>query len=472
MVAGGFPEAFLNYLKEAVGAEKAAEALACLEAPVSSCIRVNPAKPLQSGLSADMRDCHVSRIPWTEHGFSLGKRPVFTLDPCFHAGAYYVQDSSSMFIGELFGRIVRKYYDGRTPLRILDLCASPGGKTTDVASRMPAGSVLVSNEAIRGRTAALMENVALWGNPDVIVTNGDPGDFGERLKDFFDIILVDAPCSGEGMFRKDPSASEQWSEETVNLCASRQRRILSAIWPSLKEGGFLLYSTCTFNRKENIGNVSWMKNDLGAENVMEDFPSVEEAGAIKDSEGGYLFLWGLVSGEGQYAAAVRKTAGDTERARTVSRKRKNDRVQDRHKTRLQVPDGLFKCGNMVYALSEGGEVKAMTSWLSAVAGEVSSAVRAMSAGIRAGSLKGNDFVPNADLALSSAYNRERYPEWNVDKELALRFLAKESLRVPEGCPDGYLTVVYDGLPIGFVKNIGNRMNNLHPQSRRIRMRID
>ena len=305
-----------------------------------------------------------------------------------------------MFIGGLFGRIVQKYYDGGTPLRILDLCASPGGKTTDVASRMPAGSVLVSNEAIRGRTAALMENVALWGNPDVIVTNGDPGDFGERLKDFFDIILVDAPCSGEGMFRKDPSASEQWSEETVNLCASRQRRILSAIWPSLKEGGFLLYSTCTFNRKENIGNVSWMKNALGAESVMEDFPSVEEAGAIKDSEGGYLFLWGLVSGEGQYAAAVRKTAGDTERARTVSRKRKNDRVQDRHKTRLQVPDGLFKCGNMIYSLSEGGEVKAMTSWLSAVAGEVSSAVRAMSAGIRAGSLKRNDFVPNADLAFS------------------------------------------------------------------------
>lgn len=150
MVAGSFPEAFLNYLKEAVGAEKAAEALACLEVPVSSCIRVNPAKPLQSGLSADMRDCHVSRIPWTEYGFTLGKRPVFTLDPCFHAGAYYVQDSSSMFIGELFGRIVRKYYDDGTPLRILDLCASPGGKTTDVASRMPAGSVLVSNEAIRG----------------------------------------------------------------------------------------------------------------------------------------------------------------------------------------------------------------------------------------------------------------------------------------------------------------------------------
>jgi len=185
-------------------------------------------------------------IPWTSHGYYLGERPSFTLDPLFHAGSYYVQEASSMFLEQAFLQAV----DRTKPINVLDLCAAPGGKSTHLLSLMNKESLLVTNEVIRSRASTLAENIQKWGYDNVAVTNNDPQDF-KRLSGFFDVIVVDAPCSGEGLFRKDPGAMGQWSTDNVALCARRQQRILNDVWPALKEGGILIYSTCTYNELEN-----------------------------------------------------------------------------------------------------------------------------------------------------------------------------------------------------------------------------
>ena len=247
-------EAFKAYLEEAIGRERALVAFSAFDQPASVAVRQNPFKSCHSfdGLGGEI-------VPWSRWGLILSERPVFTLDPHFHAGAYYVQDSSSMFVGEVFTRCLDNVPvpEGR-PLRVLDLCAAPGGKTTDLAAslreRFAGNFILVANEVMKQRAGVLASNVALWGDPNVVVTSDDPSAFS-RLDGFFDVIVADVPCSGEGMFRKDEYAQQQWSENNVALCEGRQRRILADVWPALAQGGVLVYSTCTFNRKENDSNV-------------------------------------------------------------------------------------------------------------------------------------------------------------------------------------------------------------------------
>ena len=165
--------------------------------PVS--IRINPKKS---------KAIHVARIPWTEYGYYLDARPSFTLDPSFHAGSYYVQDASSMFLEQA----VKQSLDLSQPLRVLDLCAAPGGKSTHLLSLISPGALLIANEVIGTRATILSENIQKWGHANVIVTHNDPEDF-QRLPGYFDAIVVDAPCSGEGLFRKDPEAMNEWSPE-------------------------------------------------------------------------------------------------------------------------------------------------------------------------------------------------------------------------------------------------------------------
>src|SRR5579859_2899526 len=200
------------------------------------------------------------RIPWTDFGYYLEQRPSFTLDPVFHGGAYYVQEASSMFLEQA----VKQTVDLSQALQVLDLCAAPGGKSTHLLSLLNDQSLLVSNETIRSRATVLAENMQKWGHDNVVVTNNDPDDF-RPLEGFFDLIVVDAPCSGEGLFRKDASAASEWSEEQVDLCALRQRRILNQVWPSLKANGILVYCTCTYNEKENEENLIWLVEEKKAE---------------------------------------------------------------------------------------------------------------------------------------------------------------------------------------------------------------
>ena len=395
----------MDILSRAVGPDRASTAFEAFSQPPSVSIRINPYKYSNS---------FGNIVPWNPHGYVLPDRPRFVMDPLFHAGCYYVQDSSAMIVGHM----VREYLDrfeglGR-PVRVLDLCAAPGGKTTDLAAslreRFGDGFLLIANEVMHNRAAILSDNVAVWGDPNVTVTNCDPKAFS-KLEGFFDIIVTDVPCSGEGMFRKDPKAVEDWSEEAVALCASRQKRILADAWLSLREGGLLIYSTCTFEDAENDSNVEWAARELGAEPVPYDYSTLP--GIIPTRTGG-LLVPGFVQGEGQFVSVLEKTA----------------------------PSGSTRLGPEVLHPLRNGLVK--------------------------GTTKGKDLVPSADWAVSIFPPTDIYPTVELDRETALRFLHRDGIFI-EGQPDGYLIVCYEGHPLGFVKNIGRRWNNLHPQNRRIRI---
>ena len=234
-----FPAEFINGLRDSLGPERAERVLAALAAAPAVSVRVNPRKLSLEALRAHFSGCAGDPVPWaSDEAFYLSERPSFTLDPLFHAGAYYVQEASSMSVGGLFDQAVAAL--GRTAgLRVLDLCAAPGGKTTQLLSRLDPSSLLVANEIVPARATVLAENVARWGCANVAVASSDPSAFAS-LRGFFDLAVVDAPCSGEGMFRKDERAVAEWSPDAVRLCAARQRRILADFWPALAPGGFLI----------------------------------------------------------------------------------------------------------------------------------------------------------------------------------------------------------------------------------------
>ncbi len=290
-----FPTAFTGLLTRAVGPERAKTVLEALEGPPSVSVRLNPAK---------LRDCpfpEAQPVPWSPWGFLLKERPVFTLDPLYHAGCYYVQDTSAMFVGHLF-RLAAE--EGLEPgAAVLDLCAAPGGKTTDLAAslreRFGDRFTLIANEVIRSRYGILRSNVESWGDERVGTVSRDPSAFGNTP--LFHAMVADVPCSGEGMFRKDATALKEWSPENVEHCTARARRILKDSWPALAPGGILIYSTCTFNSRENDETVDWIKAELGAEVIVDK----DITPAVK-TRNGYLLLPGIVPGEGQYAAALRK----------------------------------------------------------------------------------------------------------------------------------------------------------------------
>jgi 16S rRNA C967 or C1407 C5-methylase (RsmB/RsmF family) len=287
------PEAFIRTLPEEIGPGRAQAVLDALSGEPSVSVRLNPAK-LTACPFPD-----AERIPWSPYGFLLKERPNFTLDPLFHAGAYYVQDTSAMFVGHVFRALPLQ--EGAT---VLDLCAAPGGKTTDLAAslreRLGDRFTLLSNEVMRARYGVLRSNVETWGDLRVGTVSRDPSAFGNTP--LFDVIVADVPCSGEGMFRKDAQAVAEWSPQTVEFCAARSRRILRDIWPTLKEGGYLIYSTCTFNHLENDDTVAWAAEELGADIV----PILADASPAIPTHCGYALLPGLVPGEGQYAAVLRK----------------------------------------------------------------------------------------------------------------------------------------------------------------------
>ena len=243
-------------------------------------------------------------VPWCSNGFYLENRPVFTMDPLFHAGCYYAQEASSMFVEQA----IRQHWnemDEEEPL-FLDLCAAPGGKSTLLASLLNGKGWLVCNEVMKSRMGILDENITKWGASNVTVTNNDPKDFGQ-LNGLFDLILIDAPCSGEGMFRKDDKAIEDWSLDNVQLCCERQRRIVADVFPALKEGGLLLYSTCTYNAEEDEKNVQWIAENLGAE-ILEI--KTEEEWNVTTQGAGYHFYPHKTKGEGFFLSILKKTSDE------------------------------------------------------------------------------------------------------------------------------------------------------------------
>ncbi|NDW10564.1 rRNA cytosine-C5-methyltransferase [Dysgonomonas sp. 520] len=419
------------------------------ESPTS--IRINKSKYKGNDLS-------FRKVPWCEDGYYLEKRPSFTFDPLFHAGLYYVQEASSMFLEQA----VKQYVDD--DIVALDLCAAPGGKSSHLLNLLSDKSLLVSNEVIRKRADILSENMTKTGCPNVIVTNNDPVDIG-KMTHFFDLMLIDAPCSGEGMFRKDQDAVSEWSQSNVQLCKERQQRIVADVWESLKPGGILVYSTCTYNMQENEENVAWIRDYLGADILPLNIPSEwRVAGAYNEDMPVYHFFPHRVMGEGFFMAVLRKKDG--ERARASSGKNKNGK--DKKKATLPKEYREFLLSDSLFTFfPKEDKWFAFPSDLYSCFEYVSSHSKLVSAGVFVGEYKGNDFIPAHSLAMSNYLNVSAFTNYGLDDAMAIAFLKKEALSL-NGLPKGYILLTYRGIPVGFVKNIGNRANNLYPQEWRIR----
>jgi 16S rRNA C967 or C1407 C5-methylase (RsmB/RsmF family)/NOL1/NOP2/fmu family ribosome biogenesis protein len=463
------PEAFTRYTTELLGEEEYRKLASALTEEPAVSVRFNPLKPLSSVITGE-------KVAWSDYGFYLDERLTFTFDPLFHAGCYYVQEASSMFVE----RALRQYA-GCEPLRMLDLCAAPGGKSTHAISLLPAGSLLVSNEVMRNRAQILAENITKWGATGTVVTNNDPSDFSP-LTAFFDIILTDVPCSGEGMFRKDAVAVSEWSEENVATCWQRQRRIISDIWPCLKPGGLLIYSTCTFNTSEDEENVRWIAEEFGAEVL--PVATEESWGITGNLLSGtdfpvYRFIPGRTRGEGFFLAALRKPADDEADATsfTPRKSKKKDKKQGGGKTKSQPTVGkaqLAKAAEWIdsnAALTVAAGDTNITAIPTTYADDIEllkQTLRVMQAGIEIGEVKGNDVIPSHSLAMSSALLPTAFERYDVTYDQAIAYLRKEAISLPSSVSRGYILLTYDNIPLGFVKNVGNRANNLYPQEWRIR----
>ncbi|MCI6328467.1 MAG: rRNA cytosine-C5-methyltransferase [Bacteroidales bacterium] len=456
-----FSPAFRKYLAQVVGEGNLSAVLDALSGEPSVSVRINPAK---AGSPSEIFGNLVSGpVEWNRHAAFLSERPAFTLDPLIHAGAYYVQDSSAMFPGKAFRDVLDKVLEsGIISPKVLDLCAAPGGKTTDISASLrescKGGYLLISNEIMKQRAAVLADNAAVWGDPSVVVTSVDPKAFG-TLPGFFDIIVADVPCSGEGMFRKDDEAVSQWSEENVALCQARQRRIVADVWPSLAEGGFLVYSTCTFNNLENDDNVKWICSEFGAEIV-----GIDGCGLLR-TECGVSLVPGFVRGEGQYCAVLRKTSPSAGTAACSGRQQ--DRWQKLPEAHASIIRPLLD--EEMAMIVKDGRIVAVPEYVRCLLSMLEP-LRPLARGLAVGMFKGKDFIPDADLALSLSLRRGAFNEFEVNRETALSFLHRDPVRLPDA-ERGILLLVYRGLPIGFVKNLGNRCNSLHPLHRRIRMDI-
>ena len=361
-----------------------------------------------------------------------------------------------------------------TPVRCLDLCAAPGGKSTHLSSLLPDGSLLVSNEVIRNRSYILAENLAKWGNASTIVLNNDPAEIGEALPEQFDLIVTDVPCSGEGMFRKDEASVGEWSVENVQLCAARQRRILHDIWPALRPGGLLIYSTCTYNTEEDEENVRHIVEELGAEALP---IATDEAwhvtGPLRYGNPVYRFFPHKTKGEGFFLAVLRKE-GDEEyevENECPTKSSKNKGKKDKKAT-LPIPQeawDYFREKKNITLEWDGPQLRMIPTAHKHFFDRIrDKRLRILSAGVVVGESKGKDLIPSQALALSLELNPSTFPDTELTWEEAIRYLRKEAITLPEGLPKGYLLMRYQGIPLGFVKHLGNRSNNLYPQEWRIR----
>lgn len=428
------PEEFVKQTQEIMGDELFGQYMKSFEQPTPVSIRLNPLKikkylsslyqegekvptPLGSYSTKDnpfnlLLATGFSKIPWCCYGYYLPTRPTFTFDPLFHAGIYYVQEASSMFLDHVLRQHLKE-----GSVRFLDLCAAPGGKSTLIRSILDEESELVSNEPIRNRAKILEENVMKWGYPHHIVTNQYPKDFrkaGER----FDAILCDVPCSGEGMFRKDAATIDEWSPGHVDKCWRLQREIVNEAWQCLAEGGLFIYSTCTFNTKENEENVRWMMEELGAKVLpvaIDDDWNVTGSLLKGFNEPVYRFIPGVNRGEGLFVCVMEKRKGNEFVSASEERKARNE--EDRSSKKNRESRNKKECGKKNHTYSH---IHVQSS---------------------------NESLPTAALTYQQA----------------MAYLRHEAIVLPEETPRGIVVVTFKGVPLGEVKNIGNRANNLYPK---------
>lgn len=431
-------------------AEPLLNALTNTKAPVS--VRVNSIKNINIPAAA-------VPVPWHDRGFYLPERPLFAADPEWHQGLYYVQDASSMIQGFVVKNIVEQYFSDNTALRYLDACAAPGGKTIAALEALPKSALVVANEFDRHRSNILLENLAKSGAPNVVVSRGDACKFS-KLPETFDIIAVDAPCSGEGMMRKDEQAVNQWSPALIADCASTQEQITDALFRALKPGGVMIYSTCTFNTSENERQVERLIEQYGAQSInlgLEKFDGVFK-GFGTDAHC-YRFAPGHVEGEGLFICALQKTG---------------DAKPSAEKSKIKAP-GEFASAHVLDCelfseLNTGSEIILRPAAHDSFIQKLATKVDLIRSGLHIATLKGRDFVPTHMLALSSKLNTESFPKLDLDYAEIMSYLHGDSLcDIDSELPKGFVLVTYDGVPLGFAKNIGRRANNLYPEAMRLRL---
>ncbi len=433
------------------------------EPPVS--IRINPFK---INLDADAPAAGAQRVPWCQEGWYLDHRPLFTFDPLLHAGGYYVQEASSMMVSHVVRQLIN------TPVIALDLCAAPGGKSTAVRTSLPEGSLLISNEPIKLRAQILAENVEKFGHPDMMVANNYPRDY-RKAGITFDLIVADVPCSGEGMFRKDEGAIEEWSLKNVEQCWKLQRSIIEDIWPTLRPGGLLIYSTCTYNSKEDEDNVAWIVNELGA--TVLQIPTASDWHITPALAGPYpamRFIPGQTRGEGLFMAVLRKD-GESENAwnqlqssapKDRKKARKNKAANTKQQSVAIDPSAWLEGDYTLASLHD--ECWAIPQQWFPLYERATSALRLLHAGVIIGTSKGRELIPHQCLAMSTRLRPNAFPRVSISYPLAVSYLRKEAIVLPADAPRGIVLIEFEGHPLGFVKNIGNRANNLYPAEWKIK----
>lgn len=391
-------------------------------------VRINPLK-LSPGSVAEAPGSALRRVEWLpELGFTIGgERPRFTVDPALHQGLYYVQDPSSMAVATVISRLTAGC---EHPLVCIDACAAPGGKTTAAISALPPGSLVIANEYDRRRADILLQNIIRWGYPNVYVAQGDTSRLS-LLRHGADIIIADLPCSGEGMMRKDTEAVAQWSESLVEHCAALQSEIVDNLWPALRPGGYLVYSTCTFNIAENEQNVIAAASRLGAEIVD---PGLAGQFGIAPAIGADIpvarFIPGRVNGEGLFMAILRKPGDSPSPSQLLTNSKPLSRLN------LILP------------------------------------------GFQPTTLKGRDTIPTHQAILAvgaplgvqsngAKVSAAPLPLVDLPYPMAMAYLRGEAICLPDDAPRGYVVVTYRGYPLGLAKNLGNRANNLLPASFRV-----
>lgn len=464
-----FPQAFTNRISQQLGTEKEAFFSALQKEPKIA-VRLNQQK-IADIMATDFQN--YSPIPWQKSAYYLAERPSFTYDPLFHAGAYYVQEPSSMLISQ--------FLEPENYKVALDLCAAPGGKSSLLISELTKDSVLIANEVIRTRAAILAENLARWGYPNCIVTQNDPKDFA-KLPPLFDLMLIDAPCSGEGMFRKDTASINEWSEENVATCAARQQRIVASVLPALKQGGHIIYSTCTYSYSENEELITWL---LATFEDLELYPYELNANygaepvTINDiANAAYRCYPHKLEGEGFFVCRLRKKGVHEEEEEDFSeKKQKKGKPQQKEKTNkpkfsidvkqiaayindFEEENVEIFDDNVFYYLPQ---IKQLLPQLKGL--------NFLKKGLLIGKIQGKDFTPSHELALSTLLSKNCV-QIDLDKETALRYLQKNDLdiqgEIPEVKGKNWLLAAYKGVSLGWMKAVGNRFKNHFPINWRIR----
>lgn len=399
-----------------------------------------------------------NQVPWCSNGYYLSERPSFTLDPLFHAGTYYVQEASSMFLEQ----VLQQTLNLNSSIRVLDLCAAPGGKSTLIQSLISEESLLVSNEVIKSRVNILLENITKWGAINVVVTNNDPKDF-QRLPDFFDAIVVDAPCSGSGLFRKDSDAIKEWSTDNVELCSQRQQRILADIVPSLKSGGALIYSTCSYSVQEDEDICEWLLSQGEFESIQiqtQDEWNIVETNTHKFNAFGYRFYPDKLKGEGFFIAAFRKKGNEI--PKQIKPKTKLEYIKKIHET--SISNWIDQSENLIYFTHNNHAIALHKAHVDCLL-QLQQSLYLRKAGLNLGTIIRDELLPSHDLAMSYMINK-KVQSIELKIEDALNYLRHQHFETETKCK-GWVLVRYNEVALGFIKMMPNRINNYYPMEWRI-----